>query len=310
MSNAILPLLTSHLINVPLLMLPSKAAAIATALDGRLDVDVGSLRELAAAAPPPSASNYVGEFAMDSAGRRKLYRTTPAGVAVIPVIGSLVRRASYLDTLSGLTSYELLSLMIAKASVDPDVTAIVLDIDSPGGEAVGAFEVADVVRDAAKLKPVIAVAGGLCCSAAFAIASAANQLIVTKSSMVGSIGVVWLHADHSRRLDKTGISVTLIHAGARKVDGHPYAPLTPEITAELQAEIDCIYALFVDCVVTGRKRMTAKAVRATEARTFIGADAVKAGLADEVGTFAGVIADLDQIAALRRPASRPALVRA
>jgi signal peptide peptidase SppA len=167
-----------------------------------------------------------------------------------------------------------------------------LDVDSPGGEAIGAFEVADVVREAAQEKQVVAVVNGLMASAAYAIGSAASRIVTTSSGVSGSIGVVMLHADYSHALHERGVKPTLIHAGARKVDGNPYQPLTDDVKAELKAEVDKFYDLFVSGVARGRKRMTEKSVRETQARTFIGIDAVDAGLADSVGSFESVLADL------------------
>ncbi len=110
-----------------------------------------------------------------------------------------------------------------------------------------------------------------------------------------------LHADYSHRVHEAGIVPTLIFAGARKVDGNPYEKLTDEVKAELKSEIDRFYDLFVQSVATGRKAMTADAIRATEARTYIGADAVKVGLADEVGSFEAALSVLsDQVSLFRK----------
>jgi capsid assembly protease len=123
----------------------------------------------------------------------------------------------------------------------------------------------------------------------------------------GSIGVVMMHADYSRSLDAEGITPTLIFAGDHKVDGNPLEPLSDEVKASLQAEVDSFYGLFVDQVAQGRSKMSAAAVRATQARTFIGQAAVDAGLADAVGTFDSVLAELS--AAPARPTGRTSSTR-
>jgi signal peptide peptidase SppA len=159
-----------------------------------------------------------------------------------------------------------------------------LDIDSPGGEAVGAFEAAALVRSVGAKKPVTAVVNGMACSAAYALASAATTIIATPSAIVGNIGVVMLHRDLSGAFEKAGVKPTLIFAGARKVDGNPYQPLPPGVRADLQNEVDQYYRMFVDCVAAGRgTKLTAAAAKATEARTYIGIDAISAGLADQIG---------------------------
>lgn len=286
---SVLAHIADRVLNRPLMILPDKLAVIASVLEGRIGIDAAGLADMKqnVAKAAPVASQYVGEFEpldpRNPRGPRKPYRTTPDGIAIIQILGSLVNRGSWIDAFSGVTSYETIKFKIGAASKDPDVTSIVLDIDSPGGEAIGAFEAADAVREATSLKPVVAFVNGLAASAAYAIASAATRIVTSQSSLVGSIGVVMLHADQSKRIANAGIVPTLIFAGAHKVDGNPYEKLTSEVRTELQGEIDQFYELFCLCVARGRTSMTIKAIKATEARTFIGAAAVRVGLADQVG---------------------------
>jgi ClpP class serine protease len=113
--------------------------------------------------------------------------------------------------------------------------------------------------------------------------------------MVGSIGVVLTHLDRSGELEDRGVKPTLIHAGAHKVDGHPFGPLSDAVRADLQAEVMKIYDQFVGLVAEGRAgRVSAEAIRATEARTYLGADAIAQGLADRMASLEEVIAALSQ----------------
>ncbi|EKS34344.1 S49 family peptidase [Afipia broomeae] len=304
--------IADRVLNRPLMILPDKLALIAGVLDGRIGIDATELAGDQSVSPglrKPSreASQFVGEHVADPKDQRtrKPYRTTPEGVAVIPVLGSLVNRGGWIGSYSGMTSYEGLKHQISAAARDGDVRSIILDMDTPGGEAVGAFEVADVVKAAAASKAVYAVVNGMAASAGYAIASAATKIITTSSGISGSIGVVMLHTDHSGRLQRAGIVPTLIFAGARKVDGNPYEKLTSEVKAELKAEIDRFYDLFVASVAKGRKSMTVESIRATEARTFIGADAVAIGLADAVGSFESA---LEEIPKKELAPPKPALV--
>jgi signal peptide peptidase SppA len=206
---------------------------------------------------------------------------------------------------SGLTSYEGISHQLKTAAADPAVQSIVLDLHSPGGEAVGAFEAAALVRQIAAQKRTIAVVNGMAASAAYAIASGANDIIVTETGVAGSIGVVMLHADFSRQLDREGVTPTLIHAGAHKVDGNPFEPLPDAVRTDLQAEVDAFYDSFLATVAKGRgSRLTAAAARKTEARTFIGKAAVAAGLADRVGTFETALAELTRARGQAQPQNR------
>ncbi|WP_456738550.1 S49 family peptidase [Bradyrhizobium sp. USDA 4471] len=285
--------------NRPLMIHPDKLALIASVLEGRIGIDATELRDtvshstlISVEANGPDASQFVGSHVSEDGRRSKVYRVHK-GVAIIPVLGSLVNRGAWLGARSGMTSYEGIGFQLDQAAADPDVKSVLLDIDSPGGEAAGAFEAADKVRSVAKSKPVTAVVNGMAASAAYAIASAASQIISTPSGVSGSIGVVLMHADYSGHLQQKGIRPTLIHAGAHKVDGHPYGPLPESVRADLQAEVDQFYQLFVSGVAKGRKgRMTDKAIRSTEARTYIGQAALDAGLVDAIGSFETVLADL------------------
>jgi signal peptide peptidase SppA len=287
--------LADRVLNRPLLITPDKAAVILSVLAGRLGVlDVEASRFVG----DDTARDETGTVLRDDDGypRQLPYRRTASGVGIVTVTGSLVNRGAWVGARSGLTSYEGVRHQIQSAAADPQVRSIILDLHSPGGEAVGAFETAAVVREAARSKPVTAVVNGMAASAAYAIASGAAEIVATESGVVGSIGVVLLHADYSRALEAEGIAPTLIFAGAHKVDGNPFEPLSAAVRSDLQAEVDAIYGQFLRTVASGRGgRLTADAARATEARTFIGADAVAAGLADRVGSFEDVLADLSSL---------------
>ena len=319
---SILLQIAERALNRPLMVHPDKLPIILGVLDGRIPLSapaewkaaaldrIDGLPEEARATmlgPNPTASRFVGSSTDEDpvTGRRSAlpYRRTREGVAVIPVIGSLINRGAWLGSYSGETSYEGLTYQVQHAADDPRTIAILLDIDSPGGEAVGCFECAAVIRTASTKKPVTAVVNGMAASAAYALASAASMIVVTETGVAGSIGVVMLHGDYSRALDKAGITPTLIFAGAHKVDGHPFAPLPDGVKADLQNEVDQFYSLFVRSVAEGRSGLTEKQIRATEARTYIGRSAVDAGLADEVGTFSTALAGLVSRASAHSPAS-------
>lgn len=302
--------IADRVLNRPLMVLPEKLALIAQVLDGRINIDASELKEIEVDAhlrEGPDASRFVGDAERldPNNPRSQIKYRISNGVATIPVLGSLVNRGAWIGANSGMTSYEGLAFQIEDAGANPKVNSIVLDMDSPGGEAVGAFEIAEKVRAVAKSKPVIAVVNGMAASAAYAIASAASQIVSTPSGVSGSIGVVMLHADYSVALHERGIKPTLIHAGAHKVDGNPYEPLSDAVKADLKAEVDQFYNMFVSSVAAGRKgRMTEKSIRGTEARTFIGNAALEAGLVDAIGSFETVLADLSAKAPKQRSAPK------
>lgn len=214
-------------------------------------------------------------------------------VAVIPIHGTLVRRTSGLEAVSGLASYTSIAAQLDAALASPEVAAILLDVDSPGGESGGVFDLADRIRAASRIKPVWAVANDMAFSAAYALASAASRVFVARTGGVGSIGVIAMHIDQSVKDAKDGIRYTAVFAGERKNDLNPHEPISDEAHAVLKAEVDRVYDLFVETVARHRG-LDADAVRTTEAGLFFGPDAVAAGLADAVGGFDDALDQLTQ----------------
>jgi len=278
--------IAGRVLNRPLLLHPDKADLILHVLQGRIGIEP-------LAVPDPQSNRFVGSHRRDngSVGSMRVAN----GVAILPIVGSLVNRGAWIGANSGLVSYEGIAAQLREAQADPDVQAILLDIDSPGGEATGMFSTANLVRAVNEVKPVLAFVNDVAASAAYGIASAASEIIVSPTSMVGSIGVVLTHLDRSGELEDRGVKPTLIHAGAHKVDGHPFGPLSDAVRADLQAEVLKIYDQFVGLVAEGRAgRISAAAIRATEARTYLGADAIAQGLADRMASLDEVIAALSQ----------------
>ncbi len=230
-------------------------------------------------------------------GDRKPYAVKD-GVAVIDISGPLMKSPSFIDEwFDGATGYGQISAEVGDAATDENISAIVLRFDSPGGEVSGSFETAADIEAAGQLKPVYAVADELAASAAYLLASSANKIYVApKTGEVGSIGIIARHFDYSKMLEKAGIDVTTVFAGDRKNDFSPYEPLSKEAEARLEAEVQRLYGEFVDWVADHRSIKTS-AVRATEAGLFAAADAIKRGLADEIGTVRDALSALKSSAA-------------
>ncbi len=208
----------------------------------------------------------------------------PGGVAVVPVMGTLVQRSGFLDALSGITSYQTIRRPFLEAVEADDVQHVVFEIDSPGGESAGLFDLVDDIYASRGEKTLTAIINEQGYSAAYAIASAADSIIVTRTAGAGSIGVIARHVDISQAEKDAGIKVTEIFAGEKKADLSPHKPLSDRALADLQAAVDDAYEIFVDTVARNRG-MTTQAMRDTKAGFFIGQSAVKAGLADEVAAF-------------------------
>lgn len=226
-------------------------------------------------------------------------------VAVVPVAGIIAHRARAVQNLSSpaSTSTELLGAQLRELMGDARVGAIVLDVDSPGGTVDGVPELAaEIRRMRGQGKPIVAVANALAGSAAYWIASQADELVVTPSGQVGSIGVFTVHEDLSKRLEAEGRKLTLISAGKFKTEGHPYAPLGDEAFAAVKAKVDAYMAMFVSGVAQGRGVPVAQVRDGFgQGRTLIARDAVAEGMADRVDTLEHVI---ERLAAGDRPEPR------
>ena len=270
----VLPHLAARLFGVPLAIHRPKLDVILSVLGARV-----GLADLAAPVGYTPAARALGP---------------PSGkVAVIPIHGTLVRRTSGIEAESGLASYTGIAAQLDAALASPEIAAILLDIDSPGGESGGVFDLADRIRAASEVKPVWAVANDMAFSAAYALASAATRVFVARTGGVGSIGVIAMHVDQSVKDAQDGVRYTAVFAGERKNDLNPHEPISNEAHAVLKAEVDRIYDLFVETVARHRG-LDADAVRATEAGLFFGPDAVATGLADAVGSLEDALTQLTQ----------------
>lgn len=209
-------------------------------------------------------------------------------IAVVPVYGTIMQRASQLDMCTGGTSTEAISKALRDANADESVASILLDIDSPGGSVYGVSELAAEIR--ASRKPVTAVANSLAASAAYWLGTAAAELYVTPGGEVGSIGVWQAHEDWSQALAEQGVQVTLISAGKYKTEGHPYGPLPEDARAFLQQRTDEYYAAFTRDVAKGR-RVSVDAVRngMGQGRVLGATQAVTEGMVDGIMTMDQVI---------------------
>lgn len=205
------------------------------------------------------------------------------GVLQIPIMGVLLNRFSF-QFGRWATGYQYIEKALARGLEDPDVKAIALVCDSPGGEVAGCFELSDKLFEAREEKPVRAFAADRAYSAAYALASSGSEVVMSRSGGVGSIGVVTLHADFSKNLEKAGVKVTFIFAGSHKVDGNPYEKLPDAAKARIQGRIDRLYSVFTSTVARNRG-MDDSDVRATEALTFDASDAIESRLADRIGAL-------------------------
>jgi ClpP class serine protease len=215
--------LAARLYGAPLLITPEKAKILEEVFRAHLvgtapklramDDDYGSESEEQRAARVHQ--ERVQRYAGIALQRRddKPYALTQSGIALIPAMGTLIQRGSWMDSISGLTSYDMLASLLDKSMADPDVRGALFEYDTPGGEVPGAFEFQARVAAAASRKPVWAHANEMALSAGYLLMSGAERAYVAKTGMVGSIGVVMLHVDQSKRDAQMGYAYTFIYAG-------------------------------------------------------------------------------------------------
>lgn len=227
-------------------------------------------------------------------------RSVGGSIAVVPIIGTLTQRGDIIDS-ARTRSSDAIGNEVRMFGAEPSVEALVLEADSPGGEVFGIPEAAAAIREVAKAKPVVASVNSMAASAAYWLASAASEVMVTPSGMVGSIGVYMLHVDVSKALEALGEKWTFVSAGKYKVEGNPAQPLTDEALGALQADVDGYYDMFVKDVAKGRS-VGVDAVRSGfgEGRMVRAQQAVREKMADSVGTLQDAIKRAGQLARERR----------
>lgn len=233
------------------------------------------------------------------------------GVAVLAIDGVIAKRMNLLTQISGGVSTTQLQQDFTQALEDPSVSAIVLQIDSPGGAVDGTQEMANLIYQARGKKPIVALADGCMCSAAYWIGAAADQVFAgSDTTMVGSIGVVASHVDVSGAEAQRGVKTTEITAGKFKRVASQYGPLSQEGRQSIQDQLDHIYGVFTGAVSQYRGIGNADAVDQTMAdgRVFLGQQAVDAGLVDGISTLDQIISQLIEKGSTSALVTRPGAV--
>ena len=270
--------LATRVFNAPLAIRSDKGDIILSVLGPRLGISAECL-------PVVSFDDDFDDPTGDELGY-----TVQNSIAVIPIFGTLVKRASGMDAMSGMTSYEEITSQIKQAMADSSVKGILMDVDSPGGESAGMFDLCDMIYGLRGTKPIYSVSNDSMYSAAYALGSCADQVYVAREGGTGSIGCYMLHVDQSGYDKQKGLKFTYIHAGDRKVDGNPHEPLAKDARAELQAEVNRQRDMFVT-LVSRNRNCTAQQIMDLQAGCLYGAAGVPL-LADKVGSRDNAMADL------------------
>lgn len=234
-----------------------------------------------------------GQSAVTAARAQKVSASSKGAVAVLPLYGLILHRGSSMGDISGPTATSTAKFLqqFRQAVNDPNVQAIVIDVDSPGGTVEGVDELASEIRASRSKKQVVAVSNCLCASAAYYVAASCSEVVVSPSSLTGSVGVYCAHEDDSKMLECIGVKVTLVSFGENKTAGNNYEPLSDTARADMQKMVNDFGEMFEKSVAAGRKISRAKVhENFGQGRVFTAKDAVKIGMADSIGTLDDVLA--------------------
>lgn len=270
----------------PWAILPSKLSVI---------LDVLAFRAAGGALTDVEIAERIG------AARDRPKLRSNGDIAVLQLVGTIAHRMGSMAASSGGTSVEAFRNDFRAAVDDSTIAAIVIDVDSPGGSVDGVPELAAEIYRARGVKPISAVANTMAASAAYWIGSAADELAVTPSGEVGSIGVIAAHEDMSAAYETMGVKTTLVSAGKYKAENNPFEPLSDEGRAAIQQRVDDAYTMFTKDVSRNRNTPL-DTVRSSfgEGRLVNAKEAVRLGMADRVATLDDVIATVG-----RRRVSQP-----
>ena len=227
--------------------------------------------------------------AMMSSGRDepapKPYQVA-SGVAIVPIKGSLVEGSAGFMGLFGYTGYEDITRLVSTAVADKDVHAILLDVGSGGGHVAGVHDAALALAQADKLKPIVTYTGGMMASAAMWLGASGRKIFASETSIVGSVSVMQIHIDRTEQLAKEGMKATIVRSGEDKATNTPYEPLSDKAKAQMQSQAQEMHDVFLGYVAERRGLSVAAAqAKFGTGKTFVGRQAVTAGLVDEVGGF-------------------------
>jgi signal peptide peptidase SppA len=231
--------------------------------------------------------------------------TVRDGIAIVPLNGPIFRHANLLTEFSGAVSLGQLSADFNRVGADPAIRGILLQIDSPGGEATGIVEMADMIRRADVIKPVFAYVGDLAASGAYWLASAASKIYSSRTGIIGSIGAISVFEDDRRAMKEAGIDEIIVTSDAsphKNID-----PATEKGRIAIKAILNAIAAEFIDDVAVGRKVSAEKVVTDFGGGGLLDArEALKVGMIDGIGTFEETLARMVSIASgpERRPRAR------
>lgn len=290
--------IAGRLLNAPIMIRPEKAEMLIAVLSERLGI--ARLDRMDGSAMTAVEMNTLAASGRDGAAAESRLYEVVDGIAMIPIEGTLVHRSGWVGAYSGMTGYDGIAAQLRQAMADPAVKAIWLDVDSPGGEVAGCFDLTDEIYASNKKnggKPIWAFINEQATSAAYAVVSPADKIFMPRTGITASIGVYILYVNESKALTKDGLEVEFIRSGQKKARGNSIEPMEDETRAKFQARVDSDRALFARTVARNRG-ISVKSVMDTEGDWYGAAEALSRGLVD------GVMSEIEAFAKLQRSLKR------
>jgi ClpP class serine protease len=211
------------------------------------------------------------------------------GVAIVPIEGALMDRAGW-----WWDGYDEIQQRCEAAHADPNVRAVMLDMDSPGGMVAGLFDCMRALRaaKASSRKRMVAWVGSGAYSAAYGLASTCDEIVISDTAGVGSVGVIASLTSRVDQFAQDGIDVRVVSSGVEKTDGHPAIPISDAAVNRLNARVAELAGMFFSEVGIGRAALTADALRALDGGVRYGRASIAAGLADRIAGRSALLAEL------------------
>lgn len=212
----------------------------------------------------------------------------PGQVGVLSILGVLGQRMNMMDDISGPggTSTQLVTQQFRSMVENDAIKAIILDFDSPGGQVFGIEELGNELFNSRGIKPIVAQVNSTAASAAFWLATQADEIVVTPGGRAGSIGVYTIHDDISKMLEMKGVTSTVIASHPNKILGNEFEPLSEQARAVIEERVAISQRKFDAAVARGRNVSVAKVRdRMGNGLTFGAEELIDRGMADRIGTL-------------------------
>lgn len=215
------------------------------------------------------------------------------GIGIIKVDGTLTNDYSPYNMYWGEVSYDEIACAAMCLAKEPEVKAVVLDMNTPGGDANGIERASNALDALAAAKPLFTFTASEMCSAGYWLGCSGQQIWAASLSTVGSIGVVAIHKSYQENMAQNGIKVTVMRQGQFKMLMNPFENLPAVAEEMMQTQMSIIYEMFLGRV-SDKRNISVSALRdgPAQGQTFLGLQAVKAGLVDQVGDFSKLVTQL------------------